>query len=180
MWIDMLPAHLMSRLLSRRSFLQQVSGGIYGAALASLLGQDSVVSADDTPFSDLQPRQPHFPARAKSVIHLFMNGGPSQMDLFDPKPMLAQHHGEPYVHKIAGEVEFIKDAGALMRSPFKFARHGQCGAWVSEVMPHLAGVVDDIAFIRSMFTTNLTHEPAIYIIQSGKFASGRPTIGAWT
>ena len=89
-----------------------------------------------------------------------MNGGPSQMDLFDPKPMLDRQHGKPYFDKIAGEVEFIKDAGAIMRSPFKFAQHGQCGAWVSEVMPHLAGVVDDIAFIRSMYTTNLTHEPA--------------------
>ena len=81
---------------------------------------------------DLKPRPPHFPAKAKAVIHLFMNGGPSQMDLFDPKPMLDKHHGEPYFDKIAGEIEFIKDAGALMRSPFKFARHGQCGAWVSE------------------------------------------------
>ena len=68
-----------------------------------------------------------------------MNGGPSQMDLFDPKPMLDKHHGEPYFDKIAGEVEFVKDAGALMRSPFKFARHGKCGMWVSEAMPHLAG-----------------------------------------
>ena len=108
-----------------------------------------------------------------------MNGGPSQMDLFDPKPMLDKHHGEPYFDKIAGEVENIKDAGALMRSPFKFAQHGQCGMWVSDVMPHLARQVDDIAFIRSMYTTNLTHEPAIYLIQSGKMGPGRPTLGSW-
>jgi hypothetical protein len=171
--------------VTRRGFFQSMSAGIYGAALTHLFGQDLLRGsrshgAEGSPGTiDLQPRPPHFESKAKSVIHLFMNGGPSQMDLFDPKPALDQHHGEAYFDKIAGEVEFIKDAGALMRSPFKFARHGQCGAWVSEVMPHLAGLVDDVAFIRSMFTTNLTHEPAIYLVQSGKMGPGRPTLGSW-
>jgi hypothetical protein len=164
-------------LLDRRGFFHRVSGGICGAALGYLLGQDRLRGAG--PPADLRPRPPHFPARARSVIHLFMNGGPSQMDLFDPKPALDRYHGKAYFDKIAGEVEFIKDAGALMRSPFRFARHGRCGAWVSEVMPHLAGVVDDLAFIRSMFTTNLTHEPAIYLIHSGKMGPGRPALGSW-
>jgi hypothetical protein len=164
-------------LVDRRGFFQRVSGGIYGAALTYLLGQDFLRGAALP--ADLKPRKPHFTPKAKSVIHLFMNGGPSQMDLFDPKPALDRHHGKAYFDKIAGEVEFIKDAGALMRSPFKFARHGKCGAWVSEVMPHLAGVVDDLAFIRSMFTTNLTHEPAIYLIHSGKMGPGRPALGSW-
>jgi hypothetical protein len=113
------------------------------------------------------------------VIHLFMNGGPSQMDLFDPKPMLDKHHGQQHYQKIAGEIENLKNAGAIMRSPYKFARHGQCGMWVSEVMPHLARQVDDIALVRSMVTTNLTHEPAIYLIQSGKMGPGRPALGSW-
>src|SRR5262245_25189605 len=165
------------RALNRRGFFQTVSTGLYGAALAHLLGSD--LHADVIPSADLKPRPPHFPAKAKSVIHLFMNGGPSQMDLFDPKPALDRMHGKPYFDKIAGEVEFIKDAGAILRSPFKFQRRGQCGAWVSEVMPHLSGVVDDLAFIRSMYTTNLTHEPAIYIIQSGKMGPGRPAWGSW-
>jgi hypothetical protein len=172
--------------LSRRGFFGHMSTGIFSAALGYLLGQDAFGKSKlgaaqryDGPPADARPRKLHFPAKARSVIHLFMNGGPSQMDLFDPKPMLDKYHGRAYVDKIAGEVEFIKDAGALMRSPFKFAQHGQCGAWVSEVMPHLAGVVDELAFIRSMFTTNLTHEPAIYLIQSGKMGSGRPTLGAW-
>src|SRR5262245_28193513 len=108
--------------LTRRDFFHRMSGGIYGAALAYLAGEDlcrgSRLLAAEGP--DLRPRPPHFAARAKSVIHLFMNGGPSQMDLFDPKPALDQHHGQSYFDKIAGEVEFIKDAGALMRSPFKF------------------------------------------------------------
>jgi len=167
--------------LSRRGFFERVSGGIRGAALTYLLGQDLRLSAAEarTPPADLKPREAHFAAKARSVIHLFMNGGPSPMDLFDPKPALDKHHGEAYFSKIAGEVEFIKDAGALMRSPFKFARYGKCGAWVSEVMPHLAGVVDDLAFIRSMYTTNLTHEPAVYLIQSGKMGPGRPVLGSW-
>ncbi|MCE9568049.1 MAG: DUF1501 domain-containing protein [Planctomycetes bacterium] len=160
---------------SRRDLFRSVPGGICGAALASLLDRDAAAA---TP-NDLKPRIAHFPAKAKSVIHLFMNGGPSQMDLFDPKPTLDKHHGEAYADKLAGEIEFISNAGAIMRSPFKFAQHGQCGAWVSNVMPHFSQVVDDVAFIRSMVTTNITHEPAVYMIQSGKITPGRPTLGSW-
>jgi hypothetical protein len=170
----------MSAMATRRSFFTRVAGGIHGAALAYLLGRD-LYAAEETGrrVYDLKPRPPQFAPKAKAVIHLFMNGGPSQMDLFDPKPLLDKHHGKPHFDKIAGEIENIKDAGALMRSPFKFARHGRCGAWVSDAMPHLAERVDDIAFIRSMFTTNITHEPAIYLIQSGKMGPGRPTLGSW-
>ena len=172
--------------LTRRDVFQRVSGGICGAALAYLLSQDGMqglklLAAEQpgAPPTDLKPRRPHFDPQAKSVIHLFMNGGPSQMDLFDPKPFLDEHHGQTYFDKIAGEVESPQSAGALMRSPFNFAQHGQCGMWVSDAMPHLARHVDDIALIRSMHTTNLTHEPAIYLIQTGKMGPGRPTLGAW-
>ena len=103
--------------LDRRGFFQQVSGGICGAALGYLLGEDlrgeSVSAAVDPP-TDVKPRPPHFEAKAKSVIHLFMNGGPSQMDLFDPKPALDKHHGQSLVDKLAGEIENFKSAGALM------------------------------------------------------------------
>jgi hypothetical protein len=159
-----------------------MSSGMVGAALTYLFGQDrrggAGLRAAEGP-ADVKPRQPHFAPRATSVIHLFMNGGPSQMDLFDPKTMLDKHHGRSYFDKIAGEVENPQSAGALMRSPFRFAQHGQCGMWVSEALPHLARQVDDIALLRSMYTTNLTHEPAIYLIQSGKMGPGRPTLGAW-
>ncbi|HEV3447375.1 MAG TPA: DUF1501 domain-containing protein, partial [Gemmataceae bacterium] len=171
--------------LSRRSFFHQVAGGIYGTALTFLLSRDLYAdprSPDQETARgafDLKPRPPHFTPQARSVIHLFMNGGPSQMDLFDPKPMLDKHHGQQHYQKIAGEIENLKNAGAIMRSPYKFARHGQCGMWVSEVMPHLARQVDDIALVRSMVTTNLTHEPAIYLIQSGKMGPGRPALGSW-
>jgi hypothetical protein len=168
---------LTSALLSRRDLFRSIPGGICGAALASLLNADSLRAG--APYTDLAPRKPHFPAKAKAVIHLFQNGGPSQMDLFDPKPELDRLHGKTYAEKLAGEIEFVQSAGAIMRSPFKFARRGTCGAPVSEAMPHLAGVVDDIAFIRSMHTTNITHEPAVYMIQSGKITPGRPTLGAW-
>ena len=169
---------MIGTIPSRRDLFRSVPGGIYGAALASLLSRDSSALAE-TPHADLKPRPPHVSAKAKAVVHLFMNGGPSQMDLFDPKPELDKNHGKSYADKLAGEIEFVQNAGAIMRSPFKFARHGKCGASVSDAMPHFAGVVDDVAFIRSMFTTNLTHEPAVYIVQSGKMGPGRPTLGSW-
>jgi hypothetical protein len=171
--------------MTRRGLFERVSCGLYGAALMELLGRDLYGSpglpsgGEYSLARDLRPRPPHFEPRAKAVIHLFMNGGPSQMDLFDPKPALDKHHGEPYFDKVAGDVENIRDAGALMRSPFQFSRHGQCGMWVSDALPHLAQRVDDIALIRSMFTTNLTHEPALYLIQSGKTSPGRPALGSW-
>ena len=169
----------------RRVFLTSIGGSIFGAALATLLGRDASgsekASGEPAPrrVDDLKPRPTHHQPTATGMIHLFMNGGPSQMDLFDPKPMLDKHHGEPYFDKIAGEVENPAQAGALFRSPFKFARHGKSGMWVSDAMPHLAGCVDDISVIRSMFTTNLTHEPALYKIHSGRMLTGQPTLGAW-
>jgi hypothetical protein len=169
----------MSLTITRRSFFTRVAGGIHGAALAYLLRRDLQAAEQESRTYDLKPRLPQFTPKAKAVIHLFMNGGPSQMDLFDPKPALDKHHGEQYFDKIAGEIENIKAAGALMRSPFKFARHGRSGMWVSDALPHLAKHVDDLALIRSMYTTNLTHEPAIYLIQSGKMGPGRPTLGSW-
>ena len=169
------------RTLTRRSLFDHVGGGIYGAALAHLLGTE-LRASDNTHgrrIDDLRPRPPQHEPKAKAIIHLFMNGGPSQMDLFDPKQELTRRHGESYYEKIAGEVESPTSAGALMRSPYKFQRHGECGMWVSEVMPHLAQHVDDIALIRSMHTTSFTHEHALYKIQSGRPLSVYPTLGSW-
>ena len=166
------------RHLTRRSFFNRVGAGIQGAALLHLFRQ-GLGAGERSAAPGLGPQPPHVPTRAKAVIQLFMNGGPSQMDLFDPKPALDAHHGEAYFSKIAGEIENIKDAGALMRSPFKFARHGQCGMWVSDALPHLTRHVDDIALVRSLYTTNITHEPAVYLIQTGRMISGHPTLGSW-
>ncbi len=175
--------------INRRSFFQSVGGGIRGAALAYLFSRDyfggagtfghEAAGAANPAVPNLKPKPPHFEPKAKAVIHLFMNGGPSQMDLFDPKEELTRHHGKAYFNKIAGEVETPTAAGALMRSPFAFKQHGKAGTWVSELMPHLAKHVDDIALIRSMHTTILTHEPAIYKIQSGRMLPGYPSLGSW-
>ena len=169
---------LPTELSTRRDFFSQMRTGLCGAALLQLLAKDlRAESSHEIP--SLAPRLSPRPAQAKCVIHLFMNGGPSQMDLFDPKPELDKHHGESYFDKIAGEVENVKDAGALMRSPFKFAQHGECGMWVSDAMPHLAKQVDELALIRSLYTTNITHEPALYLIQTNRMVSGYPTMGSW-
>jgi Protein of unknown function (DUF1501) len=170
--------------MTRRGLFQQVGTALYSAALVHLFGRDLQAGAAGSPSGgrvvfDTQPRAPHHEPRARSVIHLFMNGGPSQMDLFDPKPELTRRHGEEYFDQLAGEVEFPDAAGALMRSPFRFARHGECGTWVSDALPHLAGEVDRIALIRSLYSTNLTHEPALYLMHSGSEFTGRPTLGAW-
>ena len=113
-----------------------MGGGLGQAALLSLLGRDlpgaraeATQGVAPEQVFDLKPRQPHFHPKAKAVIHLFMNGGPSQMDLFDPKPELTRNHGKSYFSKIAGEVENPQSAGALLRSPFEFAQHGQSGMW---------------------------------------------------
>ena len=176
--------HPARKTVTRRSFFERAVDGLQGAALVSLLGRDlqgaTVESTEDqrTVF-DLKPRAPHFPPRAKSVIQLFMNGGPSHVDLFDPKPMLDKHHGEPYFEKIANDVSSPKAAGGLMRSPFKFQQYGQSGMWVSELMPHFAKQVDNITMIRSMNTIHPEHEPALFMAHSGRIMQGRPAIGAW-
>ena len=131
------------------------------------------------PHTTLTKRSPHFAPKAKSVIHLFMNGGPSQMDLFDPKPMLEKHHGEPYFDKVAADLTTPESAGGLMRSPFKFKQFGKSGAWVSDAMPHFSEVVDDVALIRSMYTMHPNHEPALFAIQGGRIIPGRPSMGSW-
>lgn len=174
--------------VSRRSFFEQVGTGCLGAALVSLLNRDLYGAAKPLPPDggavprrpdSLAPRSPHATPRARSVIHLFMNGGPSQMDLFDPKEELERNHGKSYFDKIAGDVESPQAAGALMKGMYRFEQRGQCGMWVSDALPHLAKCVDDLTLVRGMYTTNLTHEPALFKIHSGQELSGHPTLGAW-
>lgn len=171
--------------LTRRSFFSSVGNGLHGAALAYLLGQDLVspsvalAESSERRVYDLQPRNPHFEPRAKSVIHFFMNGGPSQVDLFDPKPALRKYAGQPPGRDIASDIEFINEAGGFMPSPYEFAKHGQSGIEISEILPHLSEHVDDIALIRSMFTTHFNHEPGIFIMQGGRQFTDRPSIGSW-
>jgi Protein of unknown function (DUF1501) len=163
---------------NRRSFLSYAAGGLGYLALAHLLEKEGVSATPIAASHPLAPKAPHFQPKAKSVICLFQHGGPSQMDLFDPKPELNKWNGKEYPGKDL-EVHFEKQAGKLLESPYKFQRHGQAGAELSELLPHTAGIVDDVTLIRSMVTDSIDHESALRIIHSGKFQAGRPTWGSW-
>jgi len=159
---------------NRRDFLGRMSHGLYGAALSSLLAADGVPQA-----YDLSPKSPPLPVKAKAVIQLFMNGGPSQMDLLDPKPALEKYAGQAPSRDLASQIRQVREAGGIMPSPFKFQKHGQSGIEVSELLPHLAKRVDDIAVIRSMFTTHIAHDFALFIMHTGRMIPGRPSLGSW-
>ena len=168
--------------VNRRQFFDRVGDGLCGAALASLLVQDLYgKAAPKAPDGlDTLPKRPHFAPRAKAVIQLCMQGGPSQVDLFDPKPVLTKFHGKDAPEeftKVAPAGRSMK--GQLMRTHWQFARHGQCGAWVSELLPETAKVIDEIAIIRSMYNVHENHEPACYKWQTGETFPGHPTMGAW-
>jgi hypothetical protein len=163
-----------------------MADGLHGSALAWLLGGDLfssnpalATSVESQGPYDLTPKSAHFPAKAKSVIHLFMNGGPSQVDLFDPKPMLNKLAGSAAPRDIVNQIEFANQVGGLLPSPFKFTRHGKSGIEVSELLPHLSECVDDIVLIRSMYGEHFNHEPALYLMQSGRTLPGRPSLGSW-
>src|SRR5258706_15074533 len=136
--------------LNRRSFLGYSAGGLGYLALNHLLGLEGRAETTNSLASGFHPlaaKAPHHPAKAKSVIFLFQHGGPSQMDLFDPKPELNKRDGQDYPGKDL-EIHFDKQAGKLLQSPFKFAKHGQAGTEFSELIPHTAGIVDQITLLR--------------------------------
>ncbi len=163
---------------TRREFWSTVADGLHGAAIASLLGGD-LLAGEAPRVYDLKPKQPHLPHKAKAVIQLFMNGGPSQVDLFDYKPALDKYAGQPPSRDLAAEVRAVRETGGLMPSPFKFLKHGQSGMEISELLPHTAKHADHLAVIRSMYTTHLAHEAALFIMHSGRMLPGRPTLGSW-
>ena len=168
---------------SRRDFFSRVGDGLCGAALAYLLGRDLfspdfAMAAANSAARDLKLRLPHFEAKAKAVIQLFMSGGPSQVDLFDPKPALEKHAGQ-LPRAFLDNVESVGSAAGLLPSPFKFAKHGQSGIELSELLPHLAESVDNVTVIRSMWTSHFNHDPAIFMMNTGRSLPGAPTMGAW-
>jgi len=172
--------------LSRREFFTRFADGLHGSALAYLLGSDLfsdnrtlAASVQGYEPSDLTLRSPHFQPKAKAVIHLFMNGGPSQVDLFDPKPMLSKFAGSAAPRDIVNQIEFANQVGGLLPSPFKFVKQGKSEIEISELLPHLSECVDDIALIRSMHGEHFNHEPALYLMQSGRTLPGRPSLGSW-
>jgi hypothetical protein len=164
---------------TRRAFLARYAGSLGSLALAQLLAAEGVGTAAEgsSRAGPLTPKGPHHTPRAKSVICLFQHGGPSQMDLFDPKPELTKHHGKPYPGQL--EVHFHTQVGKLLASPFRFRKCGRSGMELSELLPHTARIVDDLTLIRSMITESVDHEAALRMIHSGKVFAGRPTWGAW-
>ncbi len=157
-------------LFARRDFLTRMSAGLGGMAAASLLASESR--------HGVEPRAPHFEPKAKRVIFLFQNGGPSQVDLFDPKPELMKRHGQRPGEGYINTVD-IKKTGAWLGSPFQFAPRGKSGMVLSEALPGLARHADDIALVRSMVTTHSNHEQAIWNFNTGSIQPGRPSLGSW-
>lgn len=162
--------------LSRREVLARSMGGL-GTVVLSALFPDIMRGADGSPIYDLQPRKPHFAPKAKSVIFLFMPGGPSQMDLLDPKPLLNQFDGQDIPIKVSSRSFDAKPK--VWGSPFRFAKHGQSGIEVSELLPGLASVIDDVAVIRSGVTERVDHDTATCHYLTGRNTVGFPTMGAW-
>ncbi|MEZ5402496.1 MAG: DUF1501 domain-containing protein [Bryobacteraceae bacterium] len=165
---------------NRRRFLAQAANGIGVAALADLLAADGLTAA--TAAADpLLPKKPHFAPRAKNVIYMFMEGGPSQFELFDPKPGLQKWHGQPLPESMTKDLKlaFIKPTAAVMASKFAFHRRGQCGMELSELLPELGRHADDITLIRSMHTDAFNHHPGQLLLFTGSIQFGRPSMGAW-
>jgi hypothetical protein len=171
-------------LINRRYFFGRASVGIGTAALASLLSRASFGTPGESASTDGRPIFPNFAPRAKRVIYLFQSGAPSQMDLFDYKPKLHDLRASELPASIRMGQRLTgmtskQESFPVAPSIFKFAQHGQCGAWVSDLMPHTAGIVDDLCFIKSMHTEAINHDPAVTFFQTGHQLAGRPSIGAW-
>jgi hypothetical protein len=167
-------------MLSRRDMLSRCGTGLGMLGLASLLAEQSLGRAEVLPpASDnpLAPKTPHFPARAKRVIHLYMNGGPSQVDTFDPKPALARFQGQR--PSSIANLRTENNTGGLAPSPFRFPRSGKSGLQISEIYPELAKCADDLCVIRSMYTNVPNHEPSMFMMNSGHVQSVRPSYGSW-
>jgi hypothetical protein len=168
------------RWLDRRQFLGNLGTGLGSIALACLLGEDAAAAPDTRhPIaSTLAPKQPHFPSKVKRVVQVFCPGAVSQIDTFEYKPELVKHHGEPMPDE-GKIVTFQGGNGPLMKSPWGWARHGDCEKWVSDLLPRLATCVDDIAFIHSMTAKSNTHGPAMLQMNTGFILEGFPSIGSW-
>ena len=158
---------------NRRDVLRASANGFGALALQSMLAQGGVINP-------MTPKKPHFPAKAKSVIFLFMVGAPGQMDTFDPKPEIDKRHGQRLPDSFAPPVsQFTKGTEPLLRTPWTFKQHGQSGMWVSSLMPHIQDCVDDICFVRSFYTDSVVHAPAMYHVHTGRILMGYPSMGSW-
>src|SRR5215471_10623566 len=171
-----------ARLITRRWFFRDCGVGLGSLALASLLGAEQAQAAPaPRPANPLAPKEAPLKGTAKRVIYLFMGGAPSQLDLFDYKPALAKYNGKPIPQEVVmgQKYAFIKPDAALYATEFKFSKRGGCGLELSEALPYLAEVADDIAVVKSMTTDAFNHAPAQVLMQTGSTQFGRPCFGSW-
>lgn len=178
----MRPDQAFLRNLSRRTFLGRAAGGLGAAALASLTGGSAASSK--LPATDKQPGGTHFAPKAKRVIYLFQSGGPSQIDLFDFKPGFRHLHGTELPASVRGGQRVTgmtagQSSFPVVAPPFEFARHGKCGMWVSDLMPHVAGITDEICMLKGMHTEAINHDPGITFINTGDQMPGKASLGSW-
>ena len=176
--------NFINRPVTRREMLARCANGFGALALTALLAEEGLADAAITAAEDLPPhggpmapRRPHFAPRARNVIFLYMDGGPSQIDTFDPKPRLKIEHGTPF--KMKKEPTQFNDNGNTLGSPWEFKQHGQSGLWVSSLFPHVAGCADDLCVVRSMTSEFSEHTNANYFLHTGLGLAGRPSAGAW-
>src|SRR5438270_115478 len=165
---------------TRREFLWEAGGGFVGTALTYLLMRDGFLpraAAGEQPADPLAPRRPHFPARAKSCIFLFMYGGVSQVDTWDPKPELTRRHGQP-MPLLDADLK-VRNPGTLLGSSRKFKKHGQAGIEVSDLYPHLAKQVDRLAVLRGTWTNSFAHGSGLLQMNTGYLRQGFPSLGSW-
>ena len=155
--------------MTHREVLNVMGAGFGMVGFRNLVGAEPSVDP-------LLPKAPHFPAKAKRVIYLFLNGGPSQVDTFDPKPKLDEYNGKPIP---SGNLRTERKTGNLLKSPFTFKKYGQSSIEVSEIFPKLGACADDLCVIRSMFTDRPNHEPSLFMLNSGEKLPGRPSMGSW-
>ncbi|HEX3880529.1 MAG TPA: DUF1501 domain-containing protein [Bryobacteraceae bacterium] len=167
------------KIQTRRSFFTQCAGGIGIAALAQLMQSEGRAAIADV--NPLAPKPPHFPAKAKNVIFMFMEGGPSQLDLFDPKPALQKWSGKPLPAEMTKDLRlaFTKPNAAVLASPRTFQPYGQSGIQFSDYIPNIGSCADDICLVRSMYTDAFNHHPGQLLLFGGSIQVGRPTMGAW-
>src|SRR5262249_29644601 len=168
---------------SRRHFLAQSSLGLGGLALAWLLNEDKLLGAPGRPELeqrrfDLLPKRPHFEPKARAMISMFMQGGPSHLDLFDPKPGMARYDGQPFPGTIVYD-NAAEASARVLHSPWRFRKHSQAGIELSELLPNLAEIADDICLIRSMKTGVTNHGQSINALNTGRILAGRPVLGSW-